>query len=84
MFSDSDVTASGPMQNPVSSVSSPSVKKGSEQLFTLKWVNSHTVDVFTGQGWENWSRFEKKGSLYRLLAGKPLTPQEYIELKNGR
>lgn len=55
----------------------------SRKSITLKWVNDTIVDVFRGVGWDNWSRFEKRGNHYKMLCGQPLTTQEYLELKNG-
>lgn len=83
MFSDLDVTEIGVMQNPVVSVSSQSEKDTSRKSITLKWVNDTIVDVFRGTGWDNWSRFEKRGNHFKMLSGQPLTTQEYLELKNG-
>lgn len=71
------------MQNPVQSVNSPSAKDMSPKSFTLKWVDDKVVDVFRGTGWENWSRFEKRGNHFKMVAGQPLTNQEYLELKNA-
>jgi len=43
----------------------------------IKRVNKHVFDVFIGQGWEEWSRFEaKKGTLF-LVKGKPLNRKDY-------
>lgn len=43
----------------------------------IKQVNANTFDVFTGTGWDNWSRFEsKKGSLY-LVKGNSLNRADY-------
>lgn len=72
------------MQNPVQSAASQSVKEKSAKLLTLKWVTPYLVDVFRGEGWENWSRFQKKGNHFEMLSGQPLTNQEYLELKNAR
>lgn len=72
------------MLNPAQSATSPSKSEESEKSITLKWVNDSVVDVFSGMGWENWTRFQKQGSHFKMLAGQPLTTKEYLELKNGR
>ena len=70
------------MQHPAPSVNSQSKSEESLESFTLKWVNDTVVDVFRGQGWENWSRFERKGNHFKMLAGQPLTSPEYTPLKD--
>ena len=48
------------------------------------YVNPDVVDVFTGKGWENWSRFElkrMKGRVYpQKVGGKSLTQDQFKEL----
>jgi hypothetical protein len=70
------------MLNPVLSARSLSENEMSPASITLKWVNENTVDVFRGHGWENWSRFQKTGNHFKMIAGQPLTTPEYLELKN--
>lgn len=81
MFSDSEKMEPGEMQNHALFVSSQSKKDTSTKSITLKWVNDKIVDVFRGQGWDNWSRFERRGNHFKMLDGQPLTTQEYLELK---
>lgn len=83
MSFDSVVQVPGCTQPLASFVSSPSEKKEESRSFTLKWLDDRRVDVFRGTGWDNWSRFEKRGNHYKLVSGAPLTPEEYAQLKNG-
>ena len=37
------------------------------------YINKHLVDVFTGDGWENWSRWEKsKTGFLKQVGGSPI------------
>lgn len=83
MYSDSVVMEAGVTQSHAPSAPSPSKKEASNTSLTLRWLNASIVDVFRGQGWDNWSRFRKIGSHYEMIAGQPLTTQEYQALKNG-
>lgn len=71
----------GAMQGRVQSVISQSKSDTSPKSITLKWVNDRIVDVFRGTGWDNWSRFERRGNHFKMVDGQPLTTQEYLELK---
>lgn len=50
----------------------------------LRPVADNVVDVFLGEGWENWTRFEikrMKGKVFlKKLNGKPLKEQEFKDL----
>jgi hypothetical protein len=50
----------------------------------IKQVNQEIIDVFCGQGWLNWTRFEKtylRGSLMLgKIKGRSLTPNEFKSL----
>lgn len=48
---------------------------------TVRRLSSTIVDIFTGNGWENWSRFQKTDKGPKLVAGKPVTDDEYKEVK---
>ena len=74
----------GSMQSRVQYAISQLKSDASIKSLTLKWINPQLVDVFRGEGWENWSRFQKKGNHYEMVSGQPLSNQEYVELKNGR
>ena len=54
------------------------VMEGNVAVFPRnKWI----IDVFTGDGWDNWSCFRiYKGSL-KLIAGAPVTQAEYDQLQ---
>ncbi len=50
----------------------------------IKKVNETTVDVFTGVGWNNWSRFNVvfeggRGSL-KLVKGRPMLKDDFKQL----
>lgn len=47
----------------------------------VKQLNEDTVDVFTGNGWENWSRFKLGVNTPKKVAGQNLTTEEYDDLK---
>jgi hypothetical protein len=70
------------MQNHAQSVNSQQLTDTSNASSTLevRYVDNKILDVFRGNGWENWSRFEKRGNHYKLIAGEPLSTQEYNEL----
>jgi hypothetical protein len=46
-----------------------------------KHVFKNTVDVFTGKGWENWSRFQLQGKQLKLIKGQPLSKEDYTKLR---
>lgn len=43
----------------------------------IKQLSTNVFDVFVGTGWNNWSRFERKGKTINLVKGKPLSKDEY-------
>lgn len=47
-------------------------------------VNDNTVDVFTGLGWSNWSRFEvefkSKRLMLKLVKGQPMKKEDFSKL----
>lgn len=43
-------------------------------------VTQTTVDVFTGKGWDNWTRFETNGRSLKMVAGTRVTKDEYSKL----
>ena len=47
----------------------------------VRRLNPTTVDIFTGNGWDNWSRFQKTDKGPKLIGGKPVTEDEYKEVK---
>jgi hypothetical protein len=51
-------------------------------MIVVKQLTKTTVDVFTGNGWENWSRFERTNKGPMLIAGQSVSPEEYQEVKN--
>ena len=55
--------------------------------FTIFALGHGTFDIFTGNGWENWSRFQRDGRVLKLVKGQPLTKDLYETLcktlKNG-
>lgn len=48
----------------------------------FKFLNKNVVDVFTGDGWSNWSRFQKTAKGPKLVSGAGVTQPEYQEVKN--
>ena len=50
----------------------------------IKQVAKNILDVFTGQGWLNWSRFHVKyheGKAYpKLIKGQPLNKEDFDDL----
>lgn len=49
-----------------------------------KQVNDTTIDVFTGKGWDNWTRFEvshKHGRLFlKMVKGTPMSKEDFKKL----
>ncbi len=39
-------------------------------------------DLFTGEGWYNWTRILKRNESIKVLAGNPLTSQQLTEIIN--
>lgn len=37
------------------------------------------IDVFQGEGWENWSRLQYRRGTWRVVAGLPLSPAQIAE-----
>jgi enolase len=46
-------------------------------------IFSTLVDVFTGEGWENWTRISIKRGKIQVLAGNQLTAEEIAEIQRG-
>lgn len=44
-------------------------------------VNKWTFDVFTGEGFDNHSRFQSFKGHLKLVAGAPVSEKEYNKLK---
>jgi hypothetical protein len=53
-------------------------------VIQVKKLNEKTIDVFSGIGWNNWSRFDvafEKGRLsLKLVKGKPMTKEDFRTL----
>lgn len=49
-----------------------------------KQVNDTTIDVFTGKGWSNWTRFEvshKHNKLFlKMVKGTPMSKEDFHQL----
>lgn len=43
-------------------------------------VNRNTIDVFTGEGWENWSRFKLTKHGPKLISGQKLSNENFSNL----
>ena len=41
------------------------------------------LDVFTGKGWEQWSRFDCANGYPKLVAGKIISEQAYSKVHNA-
>lgn len=46
-------------------------------------LNNRTYDVFVGQGWKNWSRFQVKGKTLVLVAGQALSKGDYDTVRGS-
>lgn len=40
-------------------------------------VDSEIVDVFTGNGWDNWTRLRKDGSAFKIERGAGLNREQF-------
>jgi hypothetical protein len=49
----------------------------------IKQVRKNLIDVFIGNGWEQWSRFEKTAKGPKLVAGAGVTNDEYQKVKHA-
>ena len=53
-------------------------------MIVIKKANEKTLDVFTGIGWNNWSRFMvdfQKGRLsLKLIKGQPMRKEAFQQL----
>jgi hypothetical protein len=47
----------------------------------VKTVSTGVVDVFVGNGWQHWTRFEIKGRAFRKLGGASLSPTDLLKWK---
>lgn len=47
----------------------------------IKHVTDKTIDVFVKRGWDNWTRFEIKGTYLKKVAGVSLSPMNMAMLK---
>lgn len=47
---------------------------------TIKQINN-IIDVFTGKGWYNHTRFLKTNKNLSFVSGKTLTKEEFLTLK---
>ncbi len=52
-------------------------------MIIIKQLDNKRVDVFTGQGWDQWSRFSVEKGFPQLLQGAALSDEDYKELKNA-
>lgn len=43
-------------------------------------VDKKVIDVFTGNGWEDWSRFYYTGNYLKLIKGKGVSDDTYAKL----
>jgi hypothetical protein len=50
----------------------------------VKKASETVLDVFTGKGWSNWSRFdlihEKGRPILKLIKGKPMSKEDFKQL----
>ena len=48
--------------------------------FEIRSMEGGVVDVFTGTGWSNWSRFLIKDNKITLIKGQPVSKEVYKQL----
>jgi hypothetical protein len=46
----------------------------------IKQVNTTVIDVFVGEGWENWTRFRKEGRKLVKIGGKQMEDADFSKL----
>lgn len=46
-------------------------------------VNKELFDIFTGKGWDNWTRFHKTKGALRMVAGEAITDEQYKVLRRS-
>lgn len=61
----------------VRSAKKPSNTQELEKYITVKDLGESTYDVFRGDGWYNWSRFQRQGKILKLLKGNSIESHEY-------
>lgn len=43
----------------------------------IKFAGTTVIDVFNGDGWENWTRFVRQGNKLHKVAGNILSKEEF-------
>jgi hypothetical protein len=46
----------------------------------IKQVTTTVIDVFVGDGWENWTRFRIDGRVLKKIAGLPMEDADFSKL----
>ena len=46
----------------------------------IKQVNTTVIDVFTGDGWLNWTRFEINGRVLKKVGGQAMEDSDFYKL----
>ena len=46
-------------------------------MIEIRQVAANVFDVFVGNGWTNWSRFNVRQKSLTLVAGRPLSKADY-------
>lgn len=49
----------------------------------IKKITNHLFDVFVGDGWEQWTRFQRNGSSLKMVAGQPLSQENMATLRSS-
>jgi hypothetical protein len=56
------------------------MKRKLEGEIVILPVEKNIIDVFTGNGWESWSRFLNTGTYLKLIKGSGVSDSVYAQL----
>lgn len=75
------------MQNRALSAASQSTTQESSESFipefVIRQISHNLFDVFTGEGWENWTRFKRVNGRLNLVGGTAVSKELYNTLIKG-
>ncbi len=55
------------------------VKAKREGSVVVMPLDNNTIDVFVGNGWDNWTRLQREGQNFKILKGEGLNREHFKE-----